>query len=239
MTHRYYLPSQLAGDAATLTGPEAHHLVKVMRASVGDEITLFDGRGNELAARITAVSRSEVLLAILSQRQVNRELPFSLALGVALPKGERQRWLVEKLVELGATRLTPLTTQRGVAQPTSSALERLQRAVIEACKQCGRNRLMQIDDPRSLGEFAAGEAPSTLRLIAQPGGAALEGRWQRGRDVVAAIGPEGGFTDEEVATAYAAGWEAVGLGERVLRVETAAIAMAAFCSLRGLENHGE
>ena len=89
---------------------------------------------------------------------------------MALPKGDRQKWLVEKAVELGVTRIVPLRTQRGVAQPVEQALVRLRRAVIEASKQCGRNRLLQIDEPRAWPDFVADAADTPCRLLAHPGG---------------------------------------------------------------------
>jgi 16S rRNA (uracil1498-N3)-methyltransferase len=151
--------------------------------------------------------------------------------GVALPKGDRQRWLVEKLTELGVTELVPLATERGVAQPTTSALDRLRRGVVEACKQCGRNRLMQIAEPSAWDEWVRREAPR--QLLAHPGGMLLSQidlRAAVGAQI--AIGPEGGLTDAEVAAAIAAGWLSVDLGPRILRVETAAVALTAAVTLR-------
>jgi 16S rRNA (uracil1498-N3)-methyltransferase len=141
----------------------------------------------------------------------------SLTLAVALPKGDRQKWLVEKAVELGVVRIVPLVTERGVAQPVEQALRRLWRAVIEASKQCGRNRLLEIDEPQSWPLFVERTAGEPRRLLAHPTATAT----------TAAIGPEGGFTDEEVALAVVAGWQLVDLGPRILRVETAAILLAA------------
>jgi 16S rRNA (uracil1498-N3)-methyltransferase len=167
-----------------------------------------------------------VELSILSRESVNRELPFDLTLGVALPKGDRQKWLVEKAVELGVTRIVPLRTQRGVAQPVEQALVRLRRAVIEASKQCGRNRLLQIEQPRSWPDFVADAGSTACRLVAHPGGQTGLGSLSVG-DICLGIGPEGGFAEDEVALAVAAGWSSVGLGPRILRVETAALALTA------------
>ena len=153
-----------------------------------------------------------------------------LTLAVALPKGERQRRLIEKAVELGVAQIIPLTTNRGVAQPTASAIERSRRAVIEASKQCGRNRLLEIAEPREWKELAAAHA-SSVRLLAHPGGTplrkAIAPAAGAAQPMVAAIGPEGGFTGEEVNQGIAAGWTLTDLGPRILRVETAAIAIAA------------
>src|SRR5690606_11381994 len=116
MSHRFYLPAARPHSSALLDGPEAHHLLHVMRAAVGDEVTLFDGQGNEFVATVEQLRRSEVLLAVGEGRQVDRELQRRIIVGVALPKGDRQKWLVEKLTELGAARLVPLVTERGTVK---------------------------------------------------------------------------------------------------------------------------
>jgi 16S rRNA (uracil1498-N3)-methyltransferase len=241
MSDRYFVDNPIAADHVTLSGPEAHHLIHVMRATTGTQVTLFDGSGDEFSAAVEHIGRADVALSVLSRQSVDRELPFDLALGVALPKGDRQKWLVEKAVELGVTRIVPLRTERGVAQPVEQALVRLRRAVIEASKQCGRNRLLQIDEPRSWPDFVGDAAETPCRLVAHPGGEKDAGQLadsvpllrrsraggSDGCDVSLAVGPEGGFTDEEVAVATAAGWLTVGLGPRILRVETAALYLAA------------
>jgi 16S rRNA (uracil1498-N3)-methyltransferase len=229
MSDRFYSETPIAGDRATLAGPEAHHLLHVMRGSVGDRVTLFDGSGAEFAAEITKCARAEVELRILDRREVNRELPFDLIVGVSLPKGDRQKWLVEKLTELGVTQLVPLVTERGVAQPTAGALDRLRRSVIEAAKQCGRNRLMTIAEPQDWTAFLAhGSDSPSQRLVAHFGGTPLaDSITSTAIRTQLAIGPEGGRTDEEAAAAVAAGWRIVDLGPRILRVETAAVALAA------------
>ena len=211
-----------------LTGQEAQHLSKVMRAKVGDELVLFDGSGAEFTARVEKIGRSEVDMAIIEQCEVDRELHFRLVLGVSLPKGDRQRWLVEKLVELGVTEMVPLVTARSVAQPNGNALERLRRAVIEASKQCGRNRLMVVGEASTFNAFLTSAADSDMRLIAHPPGAhETAAMWSSpSGNVIVAIGPEGGFTDEEVVQAEVKHWRKVSLGSRVLRTETAAIAIA-------------
>src|SRR5437016_5835190 len=140
MTERFFTAT-LADEKAFLDGPESHHLAHVVRARRGSEVVLFDGAGREATARVDRVSRSRVELTLLSRRYVDRERSLQTMLAVALPKGDRQRWLVEKAVELGVRRLVPLATRRGVAEATPAALGRLRRAVIEACKQCGRNTL--------------------------------------------------------------------------------------------------
>jgi 16S rRNA (uracil1498-N3)-methyltransferase len=232
MTERYFVDEPISAlGRMVLSGPEAHHLIHVMRAAPGTQIVLFDGSGAEFPAIVQGVGRNEVELSVASRAEINRELPVAVTLGVALPKGERQKWLVEKAVEVGVGRIVPLRTQRGVAQPVEQALLRLRRTVIEASKQCGRNRLLQIDEPQNWPDFLENAACLPCRLLAQPQG------FHRGPHlpipekladaVVLAVGPEGGFAGEEAALAVLAGWHTVDLGPRTLRVETAALVLTA------------
>ena len=238
MGRRFYVDSPIVANEASLVGQEAQHLAKTLRARLGDEVTLFDGSGGEFTARVRHIGRSAVELDVIARHEVERELPFLLSLGVALPKGDRQRWLAEKAVELGVARLTPLRTERGVAQPIARALERLRRVVIEASKQCGRNRLMEVLEPQELRDYVTGAPANAVRWIAHPGASASPGPAEsvaRGdvdqRPFYLAIGPEGGFTPGEVELAQAACWRNVNLGSRMLRVETAAVALAAVVAI--------
>jgi 16S rRNA (uracil1498-N3)-methyltransferase len=230
---RFYHPPPLALGPATLDGPEVHHLIHVFRAKPGLEVTLFDGGGAEFLARVEKVQRMAVQLTVLNREEIDRELPARVTLAVSLPKGDRQRWLIEKATELGAARILPLITERSVAQPTAEAIGRLERAVIEASKQCGRNRLMEIAAPTSWPQLAttSRDKPLQPRLIAHPGGASLAHRQTIAESCTIAIGPEGGFTDGEMRLAIDGGWQSVDLGRRVLRVETAAIALLAAVAL--------
>ncbi len=239
MSHRYFVEASIRQEEkAVLSGPEAHHLLHVMRAKPGDELVLFDGSGEEFPARIEALRRSEVEVAILGRRAVDRELPCPVTLGVALPKGDRQRWLIEKAVELGITRLVPLETARSVAQPGGKAINRLTRAVIEASKQCGRNRLMEVAPAQPWSEFVGSQAEACTRFIAHPSpdGVCLNFTDLPFGHVAVAVGPEGGFADEEVDQARDLGWQTVALGARILRIETAASVLAALVGM-ALENH--
>lgn len=229
MSDRFFLATPPADGRAELSGDEARHLARVLRAQVGDDIVVFDGAGQAWPARIATLARDRVGLDVGPALAADSG-PCPLTLAVALPKGDRQKWMVEKLTELGCGRLVPLVTTRGVAEATPGALERLTRSAIEACKQCGRNTLLEISAPRGLADVIAEHDPATLRLVADPTGDALGAVLDtdaRVRTVLALIGPEGGFTPEELAAAKTAGFVAVGLGRHILRVETAAVTIAA------------
>jgi 16S rRNA (uracil1498-N3)-methyltransferase len=230
MPDRYFSAEPLNAASVTLAGAEAHHLLHVLRAAPGARVVLFDGTGWEFDAEVTACRRATVELAIIERRTVDRELPQALTLGVPLPKGDRQRWLIEKAVELGVTRLVPLRTARTVATGEKGS-EKLDRYVIEASKQCGRNRLMEIAASQSWEDWLAAPADAR-RVIADPTGRPLTATSELKQPTYAAVGPEGGFTNEELAAARAAGWDLASLGPRILRIETAALALAALLTQR-------
>ena len=228
MARRYFAAEAIATEHVTLSGSEAHHLRNVMRASAGDSIKLFDGSGREFEGRIESIGRDRIEITITDQATVCRELPFVLTIGVALPKGDRQRWLIEKCCELGVTRVVPLVTQRSVAGVKKSTVSRLERFVIEASKQCGRNRLMEIAAPESIATFLQHASAKECCWLADPTGVGITSvaANNRGSNICVAIGPEGGFSEKELEQAHAAGWQSVSMGARILRTETAAVAVA-------------
>jgi 16S rRNA (uracil1498-N3)-methyltransferase len=231
MADRFYINSELAPGMVVLRGPEAHHLGAVSRLRRGEPVWLFNGDGREYAGRIVEITRRDVTVEVLSINSPQRELPFVLHIAAPLPRGDRAVFLVEKLTELGATKLTILSTERSVVAPREAKIDRLERHVVEASKQCGRNTLMRIEPPRPWLEFVREEGLAVRRLIAHP---RIDEKYDSPRvlgergcdDVVAAVGPEGGFSDEEVDAALASGWQAIDLGPRILRVETAALVLA-------------
>jgi 16S rRNA (uracil1498-N3)-methyltransferase len=228
MSERFFLAAAPAGDRAVLTGDEARHLSRVLRAKPGDEVVVFAGTAAEWPARIVRIGRDAVELALGDARPDPPRAKPRHTLAVALPKGERQKWLVEKLTELGVDRLVPLVTDRGVAEATPAAMARLERGVIEACKQCGRNSLMRIDRPLAVAGLLATLTAGDAAVVADPHAPPLDtAAIGTAREIVGLVGPEGGFTPEELAAAAAAGAVRAGLGPHVLRVETAAIALAA------------
>jgi 16S rRNA (uracil1498-N3)-methyltransferase len=224
MADRYFVDQPLGRGAIEVSGPEAHHLAAVCRRRTGDAVVLFNGDGREYPAVVRSVGRHSVTLDVGPGESPGRELSFRLEVAAPLPKGERTDFLVEKLTELGVTTFTPLRTERSVVLPREAKLDRLRRHVVEASKQCGRNVLMEVRPLTPWDEFLRrGDLPAR-RVVAHPGA----GAWSAGdgADVAVAVGPEGGFTDGEVAAALGAGWQAAGLGPRLLRVETAAVALA-------------
>jgi 16S rRNA (uracil1498-N3)-methyltransferase len=239
MPDRFYVPDFTAGAGAEivrLDGPEAHHLLNVLRGSVGDRVEVFDGRGTAALAEIVGIERKAAELRIAEFLATSSTPSRRLTLATAVPKGERFRWLVEKATELGVAALEPLETARSVVAPRGGKLDKMRQTVIGACKQCGRNDLMTIHDPQSWPDFLASQTTSpepTALLVCSPDGRPLRDVAESiaDRPLVAAIGPEGGFTAEEMANATAAGAIAVNLGPSILRMETAGIAVGVWAAL--------
>jgi 16S rRNA (uracil1498-N3)-methyltransferase len=222
MADRFYSEVPLSCGEFVLEGPEAHHLGTVLRVATGTRVVLFDGCGAEWPATVIVAGKKRITLAVEEAVPANRERQAPLTIAAAMPKGDRGDMMVEKLVELGVTAFLPLVCERSVVVPKPARIETLRRLVVEASKQCGRNVLMQVHEPVKWTTFA--------KTVPQPGWILHPGEAARPTDPpsLVAIGPEGGFTDAEASMP---GWQAVTLGERILRIETAAIAIAAITSL--------
>ncbi|QDU63715.1 Ribosomal RNA small subunit methyltransferase E [Planctomycetes bacterium Pan216] len=213
----------------TLEGDELHHIRNVLRARPGTIVELFNGRGLRVQAEIVDLGRRSASLAIQGEPSLS-PTPFPWTLAVALPKGDRANWLVEKCTELDVGRLAPLATSRAVVTATANKQDRLRRGVIEACKQCGRDWLMEIDEPRALGDlFSLTVAESNAGWLLDPEGVEISSIGDS-RPSVVAVGPEGGWSDEELAAADEHGWKRVRIARHVLRIETAALAAASWIS---------
>lgn len=236
MSERFYTETPLrAGSGVALDEAEARHLVQVLRHRPGDEVVVFDGRGSEADARLESASKRGATLQVLTVRATEPDGKPRLTIATAVPKGERFRWLVEKATELGVDRLVPLSTERSVVDPRDTKLDRMRQAVVAACKQCRRNRLMEVAPTVAFSEFLATPNPGAVLAVAHPGGQPV-GAWlgsvPSGRPVTVLIGPEGGLTDDEVEQATKAGAEKIALGTHILRIETAVIAAAALVMLQ-------
>lgn len=235
MSGRFYSEQRITGNEVRLSGQEAHHLLHVLRARTGSEVTLFDGSGCEFRCVVREARRHEALLEVLDRREVRREPPIQLCVAVALPKGERQAWLVEKLSELGAVKLIPIQTEHGIVLPGPQTTARLQRIAVQAAKQCGATRLLEVAAAQPWRSVASALPPEAMGVIAHPAGSRPATEVFKARPfpptVYAAVGPEGGWSDNELAVAADFGWQIVRLGPRILRVETAALALAALLVL--------
>lgn len=219
-----------AGDTLALDGAALRHL-RVLRLGAGDEVTVLDGAGVELRLRLVEVGARSAVGRVLATARPARESSLDLVLAPALVKGDRMSLVVEKATELGVRRIAPVHTARTVRDRVD--VERLRRVARAAAEQSGRPQVPTVDAPRPLAELLAAPWPG-LRLLPweDEGGARLRDLPASADAVVAVTGPEGGFTADEIARARAHGFATVTLGPRVLRAETAAVAVAALLQAR-------
>jgi len=228
------------GIELELPAGAARH-VQVLRLQPGDAITLFHGGleplgpGGEFEARITHMGRSSVRVQVGAHHPVERESARAVHLLAGITANERMDWLVEKATELGAASITPLLAERSVLKLKGERGEKKrahwQAIAIAACEQCGRNRVPVVHEAVELAAWlaSAGQAVPAERLVLslRAGSTALQGRAPGAAPVVLLSGPEGGLSPAEEALAVAQGFAPVGLGARVLRAETAALAALA------------
>ena len=240
---RFYCPDLKPHATLGLPPDEATHAARVMRVKAGDACELFDGRGRYAAAVITEAGQRDVAVTTGDVIDDPRTLPGRLEVAIGLPKGDRQRSVVERATELGVHRLVPLDCEFGVAEATPAAMARGLRTTIESCKQSGRNQLLEFAKPVDAVAYFASASPDepVIRLLCHPriphavpvSRSSIESLCGQAcvHRVVLAIGPEGGFSDAEVAAGLATGWLPLDLGTRILRVETALAAAVTFAGL--------
>jgi 16S rRNA (uracil1498-N3)-methyltransferase len=235
---RLFVPAErLGGARLTIEGDDHRYLARVLRARPGDRLAVFDGAGTEIDAEITRVGPRDAELALGGRRTVSSSAAaVAVTLLVAVPRGERMDLLVQKTTELGVARIVPVVAGRSVARPEAKARARWEKIAREAARQCGRADVPRVDAPAALAAALADAELPGLRFALWEGehGRALRAALADAYGATAAgvarpatallIGPEGGFDPTEIEEARVAGFVPVGLGPRILRVETAAIA---------------
>lgn len=236
MAPRFYVDAPLrAGGSSMLAENSAHHAIHVLRLRVGDEVTLFNGRGGEFAGRIAAADRLRISVDVLQHRAVEREAPLRITLVQAVSAGEKMDSTLRKAVELGVAAIQPVLSTRSVARPKGERVEgrreHWQKVAIAACEQCGRNRIPEVRPLVAVSDYRAGEG---AKLLLSPRSELSLSKAEKGDQYIVAAGPEAGFAAEEEAGLAAQGFVPVKIGARVLRTETAALAaVAALNALRG------
>jgi 16S rRNA (uracil1498-N3)-methyltransferase len=207
------------------------HLSKVLRVRSGDDVVVFAGDGYEYPASVESVRGGRVAVAIGEARAIDRESPLAVTLVQCIARADRMDVIVQKATELGVTRIVPVQSRRSVVRMDSaqaqSKIAHWRAIAAGACEQCGRNRLPTVEAPRPLIDYLGTLPPAGTRLLLEPGAPARRAP-PIGGEVAIAIGPEGGVDDEEIEAFRLAGFEAMRLGPRVLRTETAAIAALAW-----------
>jgi 16S rRNA (uracil1498-N3)-methyltransferase len=215
-------------------GP-SQHVARALRMQAGDELVLFDGDGGEYPATIIAVEKRMVAVRCHQHRPREVESALSIHLGIAVSRGDRMDWVVQKATELGVADISPLDTERTeVKLPATRAEKKLghwRRIAISACEQCGRNRLPAIHPVMDLQSWLGAARAEKKYVLHHRTGDHIDTR-ARPRSVALLIGPEGGLGDREIEAAEKAGFQALGLGPRVLRTETAPLAALAIIQSR-------
>lgn len=230
--HRFFVPAALlASETAELPEAIARQVTRVLRLREGERIVLFCGDGCEVEARLEAVSPTRVQARLGERRRPDVELRCHLHVAVAVLKGEKLDWVVQKLTELGAARISFLNTQRTVVEAAGERwarrLARYQRIAQEAAEQCGRVRLPEVREPSGLQEALGGSEARKFFLAPEGEVSLVRSLAPCPESVLLLVGPEGGFTERELDLARSAAAQPVRLGARILRAETAAIAGAA------------
>lgn len=220
--HRFYIPSR---DKSILIQSEYHHIVDVLRYKEGDEIILFDGKGNEYTGKIESIDRKKKQVKVSIEKSSKEEIARPLVLVQALIRSNNMDIIIQKATELGVTHIYPVITKNSIIK--KGRIDRWQKIVEEACKQCGRNWLPFIDKVWDLEEAVNSLDWVENKLVCTP-----DPRAKNLRDIAenagpsgVMIGPEGDFTKEELVLVCSKGWMPIRLGRVLLRAETAAVSV--------------
>ncbi len=228
--HRFYEPEALqsAGlqSMVMLGDEESRHARRVLRLQSGDALLLFDGRGRTAEAELVAYQRDQALVKVIALQDHATDQP-QVTLATALPKGSRGDDMINQLCQVGVNRVIPLRTRRSVTEFSAHRRQRFNRIIVEAAKQSGRVHLPRVEDEVDLQGALA--LPSDLRLLASPVAASndhekLQQSIRQATKILVLIGPEGGWSPEELQQAEAASCVPWCIGPNVLRIETAAVA---------------
>ena len=231
-TTRLYLDTNIEpGTEIGLTGDRARYVSRVLRLRQGDPLNLFDGRGGEYSASIVGGAKGSIIVRV--DRPIARvvESPLGIHLVQGVSRGERMDIVVQKATEIGVSRMTPVITERTVVrlsgERAGKRVAHWRAVAASACEQCGRNRLPDVEPISELRDWLGRHLDADgCRIVLTPGAEPLIRSLERARDgITVLIGPEGGLSDAEVELAAAAGFLPVGFGPRVLRTETAAVAV--------------
>ncbi|MDX6304027.1 MAG: rRNA (uracil1498-N3)-methyltransferase [Blastocatellia bacterium] len=244
MTRRrfYAPPAAFAADkkSLTLSAEETRHARDVLRLQSGDEIFVFDGVGREFQCSVQTITRTDAEVSVIAEVEPARpESPLELTLAIALLKGEKFDLVIQKATELGVKRIVPLDTERADVRlrdvdSVQKRLTRWRRISLEAAKQTGRAYVPEISAPLALSVLSA-SAGEKLMFSEREGKSLAEatnGLDPRAKEVIALVGPEGGWTDNEIEFARNSAWQIVTLGGRTLRAETAGITVVALLQHR-------
>ncbi|MCL4245337.1 MAG: 16S rRNA (uracil(1498)-N(3))-methyltransferase [Candidatus Dadabacteria bacterium] len=222
-------PLGIEDEKAVIGGADYRHMVKALRLGVGDEVTLFGGDSREYTGVISSVGSRELIVDITGSRLIAADPVIDITILQGLPKGEKMDYIVEKATELGAARIVPVVTERSQVRKTEKH-RRWERIALEASKQCGRTKPTLIENTLEFKEALLFKNESDLAIILHTESSLgikefLRNTLQGAKNIIVLIGPEGGFSQNEVLLAIEMGFTSLGLGPRILRTETASLAV--------------
>lgn len=228
-TRIYQTSSLIVNATLMLDQPSSHHLLQVLRLKSGDMITVFNGNGGEYQAEIIAIEKKRAIIKVKKFIDIDRESPLRIHLGQGIARGEKMDFIIQKAVELGVTKITPLFTEfsnvKLAGERLQKRVEHWQAVAISACEQSGRNRIPEIVAPISLPNWLS-QCQENLKLVLDPDATAhlsnLSGTYT---NIALLIGAEGGLSKEEIALAKQYDFQFLQLGPRILRTETAGLAI--------------
>ena len=238
---RFFVPP-FAGETATVTGQDAHHIARVLRMRVGDELTLCDGAGTDYVCRITSLDDREVVADVLYRRPSESEPTVAVTLYQGLPKSEKMDLIVQKCVEIGITRIVPVAMARSIVKLSAADGEkkrdRWQKIAASAAEQSGRGIVPEVTAPISFKQLLAAVETENTVTFYEGGGEPLSALVDADtKQLSIVIGPEGGFDADEIERLREAGARIATLGPRILRCETAPlVALAVVMQLTGNMN---
>ncbi len=236
VTPRRFQVDDLSPSLIRVRGAQAGHALRVLRLKIGASVILFDGRGGEVVGRVRSADTGGFDVEVVERKGLVEPRGMPLLLAVAIPKGPRGDWLVEKCGELGVHRLWPLACERGQVEPGEGKLARWRRKVVEAAKQSGQASVMVVGEIVTIAQVLLEQEGAASIFYGEPHRAErsladelreVESRMKMDSPLMVLIGPEGGFTDDECRQIESKGGRAVRLAPTVLRIETAAVAVAA------------
>ncbi|GAA4414532.1 ribosomal RNA small subunit methyltransferase E [Advenella faeciporci] len=237
-TPRFYCPIPLPlNETIALPDNVAHHASRALRLREGDEIVLFDGKHGQYHAELL-FTNGKAMAAIKHYNAQEHELKGKITLVQGLPSGDKMDWIIEKASELGVQHLIPVQAERSVLNLTGSRLEKRQdhweKVAISAGEQCGRNRILQIEPLQTLARFVADHPQPDNKLLCHPEGGTDLVAYLKARpdikEICLIVGPEGGWSDRELDLLKKNGARQITYGSRILRTETAGLALTAACS---------
>lgn len=225
-----------AAQSLELDPPAAHHVARVLRLRRGEPIIVFDGGGDEFEATIETVSKQRVSVRVERRVVISRESALSIYLALGLSRGERMDFALQKSVELGVSVVVPMVTERSVVKLDLNRAERRlthwRQVIRSACEQSGRTRMPALHAPASISELLGNVPVQGVRIVLDPSAPDIPINDPADGSVVLAVGPEGGFTAEEIDRFEQRSFVRLRLGPRVLRTETAAAAAVLFAQLK-------